>query len=209
MSLTGSDAQAAAKSRGGGRARVRGGERGERLTGVRIEVDMLDDGTATAGQYDPGAGRDQCAQDGLRQAGGRSDRPADERRGQGDVADPQPGRSGDDHADLHQPRHHRPEICRAVPAGRQGDLFPHRDDRCLPGPEHGEYYRRYTEGEDASTCSTTAAPTASASPMRSRRRRKKGIKVLGRDQLNPKEADYTTTLTKIKSLNPTRSIMAA
>ena len=26
--------------------------------------------------------------------------------------------------------------------------------------------------------------------------------MLGRDQLNPKEADYTTTLTKIKSLNP-------
>ena len=31
---------------------------------------------------------------------------------------------------------------------------------------------------------------------------KRGIKVLGRDQLNPKEADYTTILTKIKSLNP-------
>ena len=32
--------------------------------------------------------------------------------------------------------------------------------------------------------------------------KKRGIKVLGRDQLNPKEADYTTILTKIKSLNP-------
>ena len=31
---------------------------------------------------------------------------------------------------------------------------------------------------------------------------KRGIKVLGRDQLNPKEADYTTILTKIKPLNP-------
>jgi len=29
-----------------------------------------------------------------------------------------------------------------------------------------------------------------------------GIKVLGRDQLNPKEADYTTILTKIKALKP-------
>jgi len=29
-----------------------------------------------------------------------------------------------------------------------------------------------------------------------------GIKVLGRDQLNPKEADYTTVLTKIKALKP-------
>ncbi len=32
--------------------------------------------------------------------------------------------------------------------------------------------------------------------------KKRGINVLGRDQLNPKEADYTTTLTKIKQLNP-------
>jgi branched-chain amino acid transport system substrate-binding protein len=31
---------------------------------------------------------------------------------------------------------------------------------------------------------------------------KRGIKILGRDQLNPKEADYTTTLTKIKALDP-------
>ena len=39
--------------------------------------------------------------------------------------------------------------------------------------------------------------------MRSRARpRRRGIKVLGRDQLNPKEADYTTILTKIKALNP-------
>lgn len=29
-----------------------------------------------------------------------------------------------------------------------------------------------------------------------------GMKVLGRDQLNPKEADYKTSLTKIKGLNP-------
>src|SRR5262249_29880631 len=31
---------------------------------------------------------------------------------------------------------------------------------------------------------------------------KRGVKVLGRDQLNPKETDYSTVLTKIKSLNP-------
>src|SRR5258708_8804165 len=29
-----------------------------------------------------------------------------------------------------------------------------------------------------------------------------GIKIVGRDQLNPKEADYSTVLTKIKSLKP-------
>ncbi len=32
--------------------------------------------------------------------------------------------------------------------------------------------------------------------------KKRGLNVLGRDQLNPKETDYATILTKIKSLNP-------
>jgi branched-chain amino acid transport system substrate-binding protein len=35
-----------------------------------------------------------------------------------------------------------------------------------------------------------------------KRAEEKGIKVLGRDRLDPKAADYTTVLTKIKSLNP-------
>jgi len=35
-----------------------------------------------------------------------------------------------------------------------------------------------------------------------RQAEKIGVKVLGRDQLNPKEADYTTILTKIKALKP-------
>ena len=37
----------------------------------------------------------------------------------------------------------------------------------------------------------------------------KGIKVLGRDRLDPKAADYTAILTKIKSLDPTRCTTAA
>jgi branched-chain amino acid transport system substrate-binding protein len=36
----------------------------------------------------------------------------------------------------------------------------------------------------------------------SRRAKELGIQILGRDQLNPKEADYKTILTKIKGLNP-------
>src|SRR5437867_992214 len=36
----------------------------------------------------------------------------------------------------------------------------------------------------------------------SRRAKELGIQILGRDQLNPKEADYKTILTKIKGMNP-------
>ena len=37
--------------------------------------------------------------------------------------------------------------------------------------------------------------------------KKLGIKVLGRDQLDPKEADYTTMLTKIKSTQARRAVL--
>jgi branched-chain amino acid transport system substrate-binding protein len=36
----------------------------------------------------------------------------------------------------------------------------------------------------------------------SRRAKELGVQILGRDQLNPKEADYKTILTKIKGMNP-------
>ena len=36
---------------------------------------------------------------------------------------------------------------------------------------------------------------------------KKGIKILGRDRLDPKAADYTAVLTKIKSLNPESDLL--
>ena len=53
MSLTGSDAQAAAKSRAGAVLAFEEANAARAIPGVRIEVVTLDDGTATAGQYDP------------------------------------------------------------------------------------------------------------------------------------------------------------
>ena len=117
------------------------------VAGYKIEVMLLDDGTATAGQYDPAQAATNARKMVVRPRRGRRDRAADERLGQGDVADSEPGRSRDDHAELDQPRHHRPEIRRPVSAEGQGDLFPHRDDRRLPGPEHGQFPSRQSEGE--------------------------------------------------------------
>ena len=94
-----------------------------------------------------GAGGDECPQNGRRQGCRRGDRSADERLRQGDVADLEPRRPGDNHPELDQPRHHRSEIRRPISAQRQGDLFPHRDDRRLPGAEHGQLLRRYAQGE--------------------------------------------------------------
>ena len=65
------------------------------------------------------ASRAQRPQDGGRPARRRRRRAAEQRQRQGDGADPQPGRSGDDHAVLDQPRPHRPQIRPTVrPIGR-------------------------------------------------------------------------------------------
>ncbi|MDA8249540.1 MAG: branched-chain amino acid ABC transporter substrate-binding protein [Rhodospirillales bacterium] len=52
-------------------------------------------------------------------------------------------------------------------------------------------------------CWTTPVPTARASPTPSpRRRTRRGVKVLGRDRLDHKAADYSAVLTRIRQLNP-------
>jgi branched-chain amino acid transport system substrate-binding protein len=70
------------------------------------------------------------------------------------------------------------------------------------GPAMANYYadklkvRTVYVVDDSGTFGVGIADTFQARAV------EKGIKVLGRDQLNPKEADYTTILTKIKGLNP-------
>src|SRR5262247_2426219 len=53
-----------------------------------------------------------------------------------------------DPALLDQSRHHRSQVPVAVPAQGQGRLFPHGDDRRLPGPEHGELPLSQPENEE-------------------------------------------------------------
>jgi len=87
------------------------------VAGYKIEILLLDDGNRPP----PGSMIRRRRATNARKmvsdkAVGRGDRAADERLGQGDVADFEPRRSGDDHPELDQPRHHRPEIRRAIPA---------------------------------------------------------------------------------------------
>ena len=182
---------------------IDGANEGNGIPGYRIETLVLDDGTATAGQYDPA----QAATNARKMVSDKDVVAAlgPEMSGAGKAMAPIliHGRAGDHHADLDQSGHHRPEIRPAVPPGRQADLLPHRDDRRLPGPEHGELLRRHAEGEVGLRPGRQRRLSAWAWPMRSRSRPgTKGIKVLGRDRLDPKAADYTAILTKIKSLNP-------
>ena len=147
LPLTGADAHDAELIKDGAHAGDRRGQRAGRRRRLQDRGDAARRRHRHRRPVRPGPGRDQRPQDGLRQDRRRRDRAADERLGQGDVADPEPRRSGHGHPELDQSRHHRPEIRRPVPAEGQGDLFPHGDDRRLSGPQHGQLFRRHAEGQ--------------------------------------------------------------
>ena len=147
LPFTGADAHDAELIKDGAMLAIDEANAAGGVGGYKIDVLQLDDGTATAGQYDPGTGRHQRAQDGVQRFGCCRDRPADERFGQSNVANFEPGRSRHDHSKFNQPRYYQSEIRRTVSAGRQTHLFSDGHDRCLSGAEHGELFRRHAEGQ--------------------------------------------------------------
>jgi branched-chain amino acid transport system substrate-binding protein len=70
------------------------------------------------------------------------------------------------------------------------------------GPNMANYYAETLHAKTVYVLDDSGAYGVGIADSFSKRALEKGIKILGRDQLNPKEADYTTILTKIKGLNP-------
>ena len=149
LSLTGAEAQSAKRVEVRCDDGLRRDQRQRRRQRLQDRADTpYDDGTATSGQYDPAQAatnaRKMVSDKGTVAAIG----PLNEWFRQGHGADPQPGRPRHHHAELDQSGHHRPEVRRAVSAGGQGDLLPHRRDRRVPGTIHGELLRRRAACED-------------------------------------------------------------
>ena len=82
------------------------------VAGYKLESVIFDSAHPGGRPVRSGPGGDEHPEVRRRRGGRGLDRPADERRGQGDVADPFRGRPGHDHAQLDEPRHHRPEVPR-------------------------------------------------------------------------------------------------
>ncbi len=143
LSLTGADAESATRILHGAQLAFDDANAANAVPGYTFQVVSFDDGTATAGQYDPAqaatnarkmvSDKQIIAAIGPQMSGaGKAMSPI---LSEGDLAIITPV--------VHQPGHHQPEICRAVPSGRQGDLFPHGHHGRIPGPEHGQLHGRY------------------------------------------------------------------
>ena len=108
-----------------------GANQGNAVPGYTFELMTLDDGTATAGQYDPAQAATNARKMVVRQevvaaigpqmsGAGKAMAPI---LSEGDLATITPS--------LDQSGHHQSEIRRPVPPGRQADLFPHGHHRRL------------------------------------------------------------------------------
>jgi len=202
MPFTGADAEDAEIIKDGAvmafeEANAKGG-----VAGYKIELIILDSGTATAGQYDPA----QAATNAKKLVANI-----------GVVAVVGPVMSGEGKAMT--PILSEGDLATITPSSTNPDITnPKFADKYSPkgkavyfrtvttdafqGPNMANYYAEKLNVKTVYVLDDGGAYGVGIADSFQKRAQEKGIKVLGRDQLNVKEADYTTILTKIKGLNP-------
>jgi branched-chain amino acid transport system substrate-binding protein len=202
LPLTGADAHDAELIKDGAllaidEANAKGG-----VAGYTINVLVLDDGTATAGQYDPAqaatnarkmvADSSVVAAIGPQMSGsGKAMSPI---LSQGNLAIVTPASTNPDITNPKFAGQYRP--------GGKAIYFRTVTTDAFQGPNMANYFVDTLRVKSVYVLDDSGAYGVGIADAFQHQAEKRGIKVLGRDQLNPKEADYATVLTKIKSLNP-------
>ena len=207
LPLTGADADDAGKIKHGfqiaiDEANAKGG-----VAGYKIEVVIYDSGTATAGQYDPA----QAATNTKKLI---SDPMV--------VANLGPEMSGEgkamtpilSEADLATitPSSTNPDITNPAMAAQfkpkgKAIYFRTVTTDAFQGPNMANFYAQTLKVKSVYVLDDSGAYGVGIADAFQKQAEKNGIKILGRDQLNPKEADYTTILTKIKGAQSRRALL--
>ncbi|HVZ10465.1 branched-chain amino acid ABC transporter substrate-binding protein [Rhodopila sp.] len=202
LSLTGADADSAKRMENGAimafdEFNAKGG-----VNGYKIVLVPYDDGTATSGQYDPAqaatnarkmvADRATVAAIGPQMSGaGKAMAPI---LSQGGLAIITPSSTNPDITDPKYAAQYRP-------AGKPIYFRTVATD-AYQGPYMANFYADVLHVKSVYILDDSGAYGVGLADSFQAQAEKKGIKVLGRDRLDPKAADYTAVLTKIKSLNP-------
>jgi branched-chain amino acid transport system substrate-binding protein len=202
LPLTGADAHDAELIKDGAmlaldEANAKGG-----VAGYKINVMVLDDGTATAGQYDPA----QAATNARKMVSDNSVIAAigPQMSGSGKAMSPILSQGN---LPIITPASTNPDITDPKFAGQyrpagKAIYFRTVTTDAFQGPNMANYFFETLKVKSVYVLDDSGAYGVGIADAFQRQAEKRGIKVLGRDQLNPKEADYSTVLTKIKSLNP-------
>lgn len=201
LSLTGADAEGAKRIENGAlmafdEANVKG------VNGYKFVVTPYDDGTATSGQYDPAqaatnarkmvSDKSTIAAIGPQMSGaGKAMAPI---LSEGDLATITPSSTNPDITDPKFAAQYRPK--------GKAIYFRTVTTDAFQGPNMANFFANKLKVKSVYILDDSGAYGVGIADSFQKRAQTKGIKILGRDQLNPKEADYTTILTKIKGMNP-------
>ncbi len=172
------------------------------VAGYKINVLQLDDGSATAGQYDPAQAatnaRKMVSDDSVIAAigpqmsgSGKAMAPI---LSQGDLATITPSSTNPDITD--------PKFASTYMPGGKAIYFRTVTTDAFQGPNMANFMADTLKVKSVYILDDSGAYGVGLSTAYENQAKKRGMNVLGHDQLDPKEADYTTILTKIKSMNP-------
>lgn len=202
LSLTGADAESAQRIKNGALMGFDQINAKNELAGYKIQPVIYDDGTATAGQYDPAqaatnarrmvSDKDVVAAIGPMMSGaGKAMAPI---LSQGDLATITPSSTNPDITNPKFADQYRPN--------GKAIYFRTVTTDAFQGPNLANYFADVLHVKSVYVLDDSGAYGVGIADAFQKRATEKGIKVLGRDRLDPKAADYTAILTKIKSLNP-------
>jgi len=172
------------------------------VPGYSFEILLLDDGSSTAGQYDPAQAATNArkmvsdplvvaAIGPMMSGAGKAMAPI---LSQGDLATITPSSTN---PDLTSPKF-APQY---RPAGKP-IYFRTVTTDAYQGPNMANFMAETLKIKNVYILDDSGAYGVGLADAYQAQAEKKGVKLLGRDRLDPKAADYTAILTKIKALNP-------
>jgi branched-chain amino acid transport system substrate-binding protein len=202
LSFTGADSESAARVANGAVMAFDEANAKHEVKGYTFVVDKYDDGTATAGQYDPAqaatnarkmvSDKQVVAAIGPQMSGaGKAMSPI---LSAGNLATITPSSTNPDITDPKFADQYRPE--------GKAIYFRTVTTDAFQGPNMANYYADTLHVKSVYVLDDSGAYGVGLADAFQKRAEAKGIKVLGRDRLDPKAADYSAVLTKIKALNP-------
>jgi branched-chain amino acid transport system substrate-binding protein len=201
LSLTGADAESATRILHGAQMAFDDANTKHEIPGYQLQVITYDDGTATAGQYDPAQAATNARKmigDGVVAAVGPMMSGAGKAMApilsEGDLATITPSSTNPDITD--------PKFASEyMPAGK-AIYFRTVTTDAFQGPELANFFAEKLGVKTVYILDDSGAYGVGLADAFQKEAEAKGIKVLGRDRLDPKAADYSAVLTKIKALHP-------
>jgi branched-chain amino acid transport system substrate-binding protein len=200
LPLTGADADDATLIKDGAMLAIEDAK--NEVAGYKIDVVVLDNGTATAGQYDPAqaatnarklvADQNVVANLGPQMSG--SGKAMSAILSEGDLATITPASTNPDITDPQFAGRYRPK--------GKAIYFRTVTTDAFQGPNMANYYAKELKVKKVYILDDSGAYGVGMANAFEEQAKKDALTVLGHDQLDPKEADYTTILTKIKGLTP-------